>query len=273
MELYLHQNGEQVGPYTEDQISAMLSSGELSRDDIVWHEGLAEWQPLHSIFALPAPVVPPAPKVQAEAGITKPPQSLFKKIRVGTSLAALFLFALPWIDIQCSEKSMVTQTGFQVIYGGASIADEMESMAGNDPSAEADFSSEDSMGFAPLVALALVAVLAASAFSVIALLRGGDKAECYSSILPAVALVALLLQMMIGFPAKKKILEAMSEETTQTESADDPFAGLGKSMAAAMMMSIRVKTTPAFYFELLALGIPTLILVNGLIDKQRKRGD
>lgn len=56
MELYLHQNGEQVGPYTKDQISSMLSNGELSRDEIVWHEGLEEWQPLHAVLKLPPPV-------------------------------------------------------------------------------------------------------------------------------------------------------------------------------------------------------------------------
>jgi hypothetical protein len=65
MELYLYQNGEQFGPYTEDQISSMLTSGALSRDDLVWHEGLTEWQPLHVIFSLPAPVAPLAPARQA----------------------------------------------------------------------------------------------------------------------------------------------------------------------------------------------------------------
>lgn len=50
MELYLHKNGEQVGPFTEEQISSMINDGSLSRDDITWHEGLTEWQPLHTVF-------------------------------------------------------------------------------------------------------------------------------------------------------------------------------------------------------------------------------
>ena len=44
-------------------------------------------------------------------------------------------------------------------------------------------------------------------------------------------------------------------------------------MATAMMMNIRVKTAPAFYLELLALGIPTLLLANSLIDKYKKNGE
>jgi len=59
MELYLHRNGEQVGPYNEDQISSMITNGALSRDDIVWHDGLIEWQPLHAVFSLPPPLAPP----------------------------------------------------------------------------------------------------------------------------------------------------------------------------------------------------------------------
>lgn len=50
MELYLHKNGEQVGPFTEEQISSMINDGSLSRDDITWHEGLTDWQPLHTVF-------------------------------------------------------------------------------------------------------------------------------------------------------------------------------------------------------------------------------
>lgn len=64
MELYLHQNGEQVGPYTEDQISSMLASGGLSQNDIVWHEGLTEWQPIHVVFSLSAAI---APRLQSNA--------------------------------------------------------------------------------------------------------------------------------------------------------------------------------------------------------------
>lgn len=167
---------------------------------------------------------------------------------------------------------MATQSGIQVVYGGGSASEEMEAMGGKTESMPKPDSTE-SMGFAPLVALALLAVLGATAFSAIALFRGGERATTMSSILPAVALALLLVQLMIGFPAKKKIIEAMSEGTSEKQSEGDEFAELGASMATAMMMNIRVKTTPFFYFESLALGIPTLLLANSFIDKHKKGVD
>jgi hypothetical protein len=202
---------------------------------------------------------------------------MFKKIRLGSSIAALFLFALPWMDIQCSEKSMATQTGFQAIYGGGSASEEMKAM-GDDSKKKGTSTSKskspDSMGYSPLIGLALISVVAAAWFSYLALFRGSDRAERYSAILPAIALGLVLLQLMMGFPAKKKIIEAMSEGASKSQTSkttDDPFSGLGESMASAMMMNIRVKTTPAFYLELLALAIPTLLLANSLIDKHKKQ--
>ena len=170
---------------------------------------------------------------------------------------------------------MATQSGFQVIYGGGSASDEMKAL-GDDTKTESASKSPDSMGFSPLIALAFVAVVAAVWFSYLALFQGSEAAVRLSSILPAVALGLISLQIMIGFPAKKKIIESMSKgasESQKSQSIDDPFSRLGESMASAMMMNIRVKTAPALYLELLALGIPTLLLVNSLIDKHKKKGE
>lgn len=194
---------------------------------------------------------------------------MLKKIKLGSALTALILFALPWIDIQCSDKSLGTQSGLQVIYGGGSPSDEMEAF-GEESSSEESFDSEDSMGFAPLVGLALLAVIGAVIYSSISLFQGGARAEFLSSVLPAIALGLLLMQLMIGFPVKNEIAEAMSESSSEMQTEGDEFDAIGESMATAMMMQIRVRTTSVFYLELLALGIPTLLLVNGLIDKYKK---
>jgi hypothetical protein len=195
---------------------------------------------------------------------------MFNKIRLGSSLAALILFAFPWLDIQCSEKSMMTQTGIETIYGGGTASEEMKSSKKNseaDPSKD----SKDSVGNAPLVGLALVSVAAAVIFSLAALFQGGKFAESASSILPAVALAFLLVQLMVGFPVKNELAEATSGAGSQTTAnEDDPMVSLGTSMGAVMMMNFKVKTTPAFYLELFALGIPTLLLLNGFIDKHKK---
>lgn len=154
----------------------------------------------------------------------------------------------------------MTQSGFQVIYGGGSASEAMKSL---EEESKESASSDESMGYAPLVALALLAVLGGIAFSVIAVYRGGERANLLSSVLPISALVLLLIQLMLGFPAKKHVFESMAEGSSKTkveESALDD--SMDRSMEAAMMMSVRVKMTPAFYLELLALGIPMLLLVN-----------
>lgn len=48
---------KQCGPVTETQLEALLASGQLTRDTLVWHAGLADWQPLHA--ARPTPLAAP----------------------------------------------------------------------------------------------------------------------------------------------------------------------------------------------------------------------
>ena len=104
MELYLHQDGEQVGPYSEEQISSMLTSGALSRDDLVWHEGLTEWQPLHAVFTLPAPVAPPAPARQVIRQTIAEPQTIMTNVKQGAIIGGWVCFGL---GIICMVWSLV----------------------------------------------------------------------------------------------------------------------------------------------------------------------
>lgn len=65
MQIYLIKNNAQVGPYTEPQIRAMVSSGEVGRMDNAWHEGLSEWRPLNTVLNFNIPPPPPIPPQQA----------------------------------------------------------------------------------------------------------------------------------------------------------------------------------------------------------------
>ncbi len=63
MEIWIGRDGERHGPYKEEQVRAWLRSGELSRDDLGWREGLADWRPLSVLFpeeTVVPPAVPPA---------------------------------------------------------------------------------------------------------------------------------------------------------------------------------------------------------------------
>ena len=44
MQIFLARNNVQAGPYTLDQLNIMLASGEVQLDDLMWHEGFAEWR-------------------------------------------------------------------------------------------------------------------------------------------------------------------------------------------------------------------------------------
>ena len=42
-------------------------------------------------------------------------KNIKQKINFGSSLLAVFLFCLPWLDFQCSGKTVFTQSGVQGI--------------------------------------------------------------------------------------------------------------------------------------------------------------
>jgi hypothetical protein len=126
------------------------------------------------------------------------------------------------------------------------------------------------MGYAPLVFIALFAVIGAVAAAFISLRSGNEAHKTMVGIFCAAALALLSAQMMIGFPAKKKLGESMAGTSKAQSHANDPMAGMGEGMAAAMMMNVQVRHLPALYIELMILGLPTLILANGLIDKLKK---
>lgn len=46
MQIFLARNNVQAGPYNLEQLNIMLASGEVMLDDLVWHDGLDQWQRL-----------------------------------------------------------------------------------------------------------------------------------------------------------------------------------------------------------------------------------
>jgi uncharacterized RDD family membrane protein YckC len=73
MEVWIGRQGERHGPYQEDQVRQWLRSGELSRDDLGWYDGLADWQPLSVLFADEmGSTVPPAFSTTTTATAAQP---------------------------------------------------------------------------------------------------------------------------------------------------------------------------------------------------------
>jgi hypothetical protein len=58
---YYAANGQRVGPVTFDQLRRLTTSGQIAANDLVWTEGMADWQPASGIPSL----MPPVPHYQA----------------------------------------------------------------------------------------------------------------------------------------------------------------------------------------------------------------
>jgi len=61
------QNGQDVGPFDMGALSQMVSAGTLTKDTLVWKQGMADWvkaetvQELQPLFSSSVPPVPPVP--------------------------------------------------------------------------------------------------------------------------------------------------------------------------------------------------------------------
>jgi type II secretory pathway pseudopilin PulG len=76
MNITIHKNGQQLGPYSEAQIEEMLRSGNLSHEDLAWSPGMAEWQPLSSFSIFRNKSDQFAPPI---SGIANTPSAVLKK--------------------------------------------------------------------------------------------------------------------------------------------------------------------------------------------------
>lgn len=61
--IHVLRHGEPVGPFSEAEIHDQLSQGDLTPADYAWREGMADWQPLAEVVALPTE--PPPPRASA----------------------------------------------------------------------------------------------------------------------------------------------------------------------------------------------------------------
>lgn len=59
MQWFYSKNGTQLGPVAEAELRAKVSSGEVAPNDLVWREGMPDWQPASQAFGA-ASVAPSA---------------------------------------------------------------------------------------------------------------------------------------------------------------------------------------------------------------------
>lgn len=53
MEYFVGKNGRQVGPLQENEVKSRMASGDFNGSDLVWRQGMANWEPLDRVFGNP----------------------------------------------------------------------------------------------------------------------------------------------------------------------------------------------------------------------------
>lgn len=77
MQLHVHHQGNQIGPFTPEAVAEMFRLGTLGPDANVWHEGLPDWVPVNEFLQQrPAPAAPVVVATPAAAANTDGPSEL-----------------------------------------------------------------------------------------------------------------------------------------------------------------------------------------------------
>jgi hypothetical protein len=65
MAVFIVKNGQKEGPYSDSEIIEMIGSGTLTRTELCWRQGMADWQPLWDFYPPPPPGSAPPPTPSA----------------------------------------------------------------------------------------------------------------------------------------------------------------------------------------------------------------
>ncbi len=81
MQIYLARNNQQAGPYSLEQVNAMLASQQVLLTDLAWHEGMTEWKALGELTQGKL-VYEPIGYIPPTAHVTATQDQFSKSIRV-----------------------------------------------------------------------------------------------------------------------------------------------------------------------------------------------
>lgn len=107
MQIYVGKNGQQLGPFSLEEINRKLADGTFVGTDLAWYEGAAGWAPLSSVAGVvippaavatpastPAPKPTPAPVAIPSPAPVRPNASIVQPPRSGTRTLAMVSWAL-----------------------------------------------------------------------------------------------------------------------------------------------------------------------------------
>jgi|GEM_PF-3264312 len=107
MQIHISRDGQQFGPYSEEEIKQHIEAGKFSQDDLAWTEGQADWTPLSNVLHT-TPIPPPPPQKQAfstnEPSSAKPSESSTKTF--SESIVEKATFAARLTQKQAHKKKL-----------------------------------------------------------------------------------------------------------------------------------------------------------------------
>jgi len=62
MQIFIHRDDQDYGPYTVEEIQEHLATGDLLAEDHAWYEGAPDWMPLEEIPGVVPPAAQPEPE-------------------------------------------------------------------------------------------------------------------------------------------------------------------------------------------------------------------
>lgn len=97
MNYHLNQGGQDVGVFPLDELRRRRDAGELTGSELVWCEGMAQWQPLNTVLPAARPkfiAPPPIPPGQKQKRDLNPVVSLVLVVAVVSALVGATLFGV-----------------------------------------------------------------------------------------------------------------------------------------------------------------------------------
>lgn len=106
MQIYLYQNEQQTGPYTEQQIRDLVAAGTIQTTDVCWYEGLSDWQPIDTVISF-QPSVPQAAHHAAFTPQQAAPAVVQTNVKQGALIGGVACFVIGIILMFLSMWSFI----------------------------------------------------------------------------------------------------------------------------------------------------------------------
>lgn len=130
MQLLVHRNGEQLGPFTIEEARGLVSRGHVGLDDLAWHQGLPTWVPLRTLLdsspstataIQPAPPAFPARTTSPVAASTSGMAIASFVLGISTLLVC-FLSGIPAVILGHLARSEIRRSQGRIDGDGMAVA-------------------------------------------------------------------------------------------------------------------------------------------------------